>query len=92
MTKKFEPTDEQRELVELLVSIGTTQENICQVIKRPTLVSKNGDSLRVKVMVPIDQKTLRRAFREEIATAQSRRTLRWAEPCSRWQPPASTQR
>ena len=68
MTKKFEPTDQQRELVELLVSIGTTQENICQVVKRPTLVSKNGDSMRVKVMVPIDRKTLRRAFREEIAT------------------------
>src|ERR1700722_5885158 len=66
MTKKFEPSDEQRELVELLVSIGTTQENICQVIKRPKVISKNGGSMRVKVLVPIDRKTLRRAFREEI--------------------------
>jgi hypothetical protein len=68
VSKKFEPTDEQRELVELLVSIGTTQENICRLVKRPTLVSKNSDSLRVKVMVPIDVKTLRKAFRTEIDT------------------------
>jgi hypothetical protein len=75
MTKKFEPTDEQRELVELLVAVGITQENICRLVKRPTIVSKNGDSQRVRVLVPIDEKTLRRAFREEIASGAIKANL-----------------
>lgn len=70
MTKKFEPTDQQRELVAVLLSIGTQQEIICRVIKRPTFVSKNGDSQRAKIMVPIDPKTFRKAFRTEIDTAE----------------------
>ena len=70
MTKKFEPTDQQRELVNVLLSIGIPQDRICLVIKRPRFVSKNGDSQRVKVLVPIDRKTFRKAFRVEIDTAE----------------------
>jgi hypothetical protein len=53
---RFEPTPEQRELVRTLSSIGVQQENICRVIKN-----------RGK---PIDAKTLRLHFREELDEAE----------------------
>jgi hypothetical protein len=56
MSKPFEPTLEQREYVEQLVSFGIPQEAICRLIKNP----ETGQ--------PIDDDTLRKYFSEEIAT------------------------
>jgi hypothetical protein len=50
MTQAFEPTQEQRELVNLLASMGVTQEDISKVVK-------------------IGERTLRKYFHEELATA-----------------------
>jgi hypothetical protein len=70
MTKKFEPTDAQREIVNVLLSIGIPQDRICLVVKRPKMVMSNGGCRRRRVDVPIDPKTFRKAFRTEIDTAE----------------------
>jgi len=54
-SKPFEPTPEQRRQVEIMVSIGITQEQICRMICKP-----NGK--------PITLKTLEKHFRKEIDT------------------------
>lgn len=50
MRPAFEPTQEQRELVNLLASMGVAQEDIAKVVK-------------------IGERTLRKYFKEELATA-----------------------
>lgn len=55
--KPFEPTPEQRLRVQIMASCGMPQDYICtQIINRQT-----GN--------PIDRKTLRRAFKEELVQA-----------------------
>ena len=53
-TPRFQPSPEQSELVRMLSGIGTRAAEICLLVKNP----KTGN--------PIDEKTLRRYFREEL--------------------------
>lgn len=50
----FRPTEEQRTNVEAMVGIGLRHEDICQLVRNPSTGQ------------PIDMKTLRRHFREEL--------------------------
>jgi len=61
----FEPTDEQRRTVEMMSAMGIPQEDICQVI-----LGRNGK--------PIDAKTLRKHFHEELATAAMKANVKVA--------------
>lgn len=66
---RFKPTPEQRELVRMLSGIGTRARDVCLLIKSP------------RTGKPIDEKTLRKCFREELdeggiqANAKVGRTL-----------------
>ena len=53
-TPRFQPSPEQRELVRLLAGIGTRAAEICLLVKNPATGK------------PIDEKTLRLRFREEL--------------------------
>jgi hypothetical protein len=55
----FQPSEEQRRVVEAMVGFGIPEAEICGLIRNP-----NGK--------PIDEKTLRKHFREEIATGASK--------------------
>jgi hypothetical protein len=61
----FEPTEEQRRTVEMMSAMGIPQEDICQVI-----LGRNGK--------PIDAKTLRKHFSEELATAAMKANVKVA--------------
>ncbi|MGC9239873.1 MAG: hypothetical protein ACP5D5_09440 [Acidithiobacillus sp.] len=52
----FHPTEEQRKMVEMLSAMGVKHEDICKLI-----LGSTGN--------PIDDKTLRKHFREELDTA-----------------------
>jgi hypothetical protein len=54
----FEPTADQRRNVEALIGYGLREEDICRLIMSP------------RTGKPIDAKTLRKHFREEISTGQ----------------------
>ena len=58
--RAFEPTAEQRDNVELMIGFGIPQTDICRVIKNP----ESGK--------PIDEKTLRKHFTQEIATGATK--------------------
>jgi hypothetical protein len=60
MSKKFAPTVEQRGNVEAMTGFGISREEICLLIKNP------------ETGKPIDRKTLRLHFPEEIATGHTR--------------------
>ena len=53
-TPRFQPSPEQRELVRMLSGIGTRAAEICLLVKNPATGN------------PIDEKTLRLRFREEL--------------------------
>ena len=53
-TPRFQPSPEQRELVRMLSGIGTRAAEICLLVKNPSTGK------------PIDEKTLRTYFREEL--------------------------
>ena len=53
-TPRFQPSPEQRELVRMLSGIGTRAAEICLLVKNPATGK------------PIDEKTLRLRFREEL--------------------------
>ena len=53
-TPRFQPSPEQRELVRMLSGIGTRAAEICLLVKNPATGK------------PIDEKTLRSRFREEL--------------------------
>jgi hypothetical protein len=52
--KTFAPTKEQRDNVEVTISLGLTEAEVCQLIKNP------------ETGLPIDEKTLRKHFSAEI--------------------------
>ena len=56
--RSFDPTDEQRAMVESMVGFGIPQEEICRLIVNP------------RTGKPINDRTLRRAFKTEIATGE----------------------
>ncbi|MGC9239812.1 MAG: hypothetical protein ACP5D5_09135 [Acidithiobacillus sp.] len=51
---RFQPTPEQREMVRMLSGVGTRAADICLLVKNPATGK------------PIDEKTLRLHFREEL--------------------------
>jgi hypothetical protein len=55
----FQPSEEQRRIVEVMVGFGIPEAEICGLIRKA-----NGK--------PIDGKTLRKRFREEIATGAAK--------------------
>ena len=55
----FQPSEEQRRIVEAMVGFGIPEAEICGLIRKA-----NGK--------PIDEKTLRKHFREEITTGASK--------------------
>jgi hypothetical protein len=55
----FQPSEEQRRIVEAMVGFGIPEAEICGLIR-----NANGK--------PIDEKTLRKHFREEITTGASK--------------------
>jgi len=61
----FSPTEEQRRTVEMMSAMGITQEDICEVIR-----GRSGK--------PIDLKTLRKHFHEELATAAMKANVKVA--------------
>lgn len=60
MSKKFVPTAEQRQNVEAMIGFGIKQEDVCLLIK-------NRETRK-----PIDEKTLREHFADEIATGATK--------------------
>ena len=60
MNKKFVPTAQQRENVEAMVGFGIPQDKICLLIKNQNTKK------------PIDGKTLRKYFPDEIATGETK--------------------
>jgi hypothetical protein len=67
MSKPFEPTKEQRKNVEAMVGFGVSETEIARLIKNP----ETGE--------PIDAKTLRKYFSEEIDTGFTKANARVAE-------------
>jgi hypothetical protein len=67
MRKPFVPTAEQRQNVEAMTGFGIAQADIARVIKNPA----NGK--------PIDEKTLRKHFADEIATGLTKATAALAQ-------------
>jgi hypothetical protein len=63
----FTPTDEQRNIVELHAAFGTPQPDICALIKNPATGR------------PIDLKTLRLRFREELDQGEVRANAKVAQ-------------
>jgi hypothetical protein len=61
----FCPTEDQRRTVEMMAAMGVPQENICDLI-----YGRNGK--------PIDPKTLRKYFSEELATAAMKANIKVA--------------
>ncbi len=54
MTAKFEPTAKERDIVKILAIVGTRQDIICRIIKRPGAKK------------PMTDKTLRKHFSDEL--------------------------
>ena len=61
MSSAFKPTAEQRESVELMISYGAPEAEICLLIKNP------------ETGKPIEVETLREHFASEIATGATSR-------------------
>jgi len=58
--RRFEPTDEQRKQVESMAGFGIPQDDIAALIHSPSTGK------------PIDPKTLRKAFRVELSTGETK--------------------
>lgn len=69
--KPFEPTLEQRKHVETLAGLGLRQDEIVLLIENPTTGR------------PIDEKTLRRHFQQELASGPSRLNMQVAQALAR---------
>jgi len=67
MSKKFVPTVEQRGNVEAMIGFGITEAEVCRLIKNP----ETGN--------PIDEKTLRLYFAEEIAAGRPKANIAVAQ-------------
>jgi len=55
----FQPTEEQRRIVEAMVAFGIPEAEICGLIRKAN-------------RKPVDEKTLRKHFKEEIATGAAK--------------------
>jgi hypothetical protein len=57
---RFQPTQDQRNSVEAMIGFGITEDAICDLIRNP------------RTGKPIDEKTLRRHFKSEISTGETK--------------------
>lgn len=67
MRKKYEPDDATRKMVRALAGYGIPQQDMCRVVINP------------ETSKPIDLKTLRRVFREELDTGEVQANAKVAE-------------